>query len=496
MPTLRAQGLRKAYGDCVVFDGVSLTLTPGRVHALVGENGAGKSTLIRCLCGLVAPDEGTISLDDAELPRGDTRRALAAGIGVVHQHFMLAEALTVAENVVLGAEPRRGPGGLLLDRPAMDARVRSLGEARGLPVDPNARVSTLGVGERQRVEILKVLHRGATVVLLDEPTAVLSPTEVTGLLTSIRAMAQQGSAVLLVSHKLDEVFATADEITVLRRGKVVLSSAITETTREAVTTAVIGDGQHVGSGGAPTGDVAGDVVLSLRGVRGGGAGPFDVTLRAGEVLGVAGVEGNGQRALLELIAGLRPCEAGTITLAGADITTEGVAARRARGVGFVPEDREGSGLFGALTVAENLALGDVAVATRGGRFDGAKARAEATAAIERFDVRPSDPDAAVSSLSGGNQQKVLVARELARATRVLLVAQPTRGVDLLAAAVIREALGSLRAQGVAVVLVTSELDELRALSGRVMVLRSGAIVGEVPVAEATDAVLGAWMVGG
>lgn len=501
MPTLRARGLRKAYGDCVSLDGASLDLAPGRVHALVGENGAGKSTLIRCLCGLVAADAGSVMVDEVELAPGDLRASLAAGVGVVHQHFMLAEALTVAENVVLGAEPRRGLFGWGLDRAAMNARVRTLAEARGMPVDPAALVATLGVGERQRVEILKVLHRGATVVLLDEPTAVLSPAEVEGLLATIRAMAAQGAAVLLVTHKLDEVFAVADEITVLRRGRVVLSAEAAATSRAAVTAAVVGDDGHTVPGkvealAAEAEGAEAAEALAVRGVRGGGAGPFTLTLRAGEVLGVAGVEGNGQRALLELLAGLRPCEAGTIAVEGADVTREGVAGRRLRGVGFVPEDREGHGLFGELTVAENLALGDVAAATRGGRFDGAMARATAQRVIARFDVRPTDPDAALGSLSGGNQQKVLVARELLTATRVLLVAQPTRGVDLRAAEVIRAALRGLRAEGVAMVLVSSELDELRALSDRVMVLRRGAVVGEVAASEATDATLGQWMVGG
>ncbi len=497
MPSLRALGLRKTYGDRAVLDDVSITLTPGRVHALVGENGAGKSTLIRCLCGLVAADTGSVTVADVELPPGDLRAALTAGLGVVHQHFMLAEALTVAENVVLGAEPRRGPWGCLLDRAAMHARVRSLAEARGLPVDPEAIVATLGVGERQRVEILKVLHRGATVVLLDEPTAVLSPREVSGLLSSIRAMAAQGAAVLLVTHKLDEVFAVADEITVLRHGRVALMVETAATSRAAVAAAVVGDAEPPAAvrNEAPAEASAGEV-LALRGVSGGGAGPFTLTVRAGEVLGVAGVEGNGQRAMLDLLAGLCPCEAGSIALGGVDITRESVAARRARGVGFVPEDREGRGLFASLTVAENLALGEVAVATRGGRFDGAAARAVARAAIARFDVRPADPDAMLSSLSGGNQQKVLVARELAFATRLLLVAQPTRGVDLRAMEVIREALRGLRSAGVAVVLVSSELDELRALSDRVMVLRRGVVVGEVPASDATDATLGGWMVGG
>ncbi|MDO9019445.1 MAG: ATP-binding cassette domain-containing protein [Deltaproteobacteria bacterium] len=497
MPTLRARGLRKAYGDCVSLDGASLDLAPGRVHALVGENGAGKSTLIRCLCGLVATDAGSVTVDEVELAPGDLRASLAAGVGVVHQHFMLAEALTVAENVVLGAEPRRGLFGWGLDRAAMNERVRALAEARGMPVDPTALVATLGVGERQRVEILKVLHRGATVVLLDEPTAVLSPAEVEGLLATIRAMAAQGAAVLLVTHKLDEVFAVADEITVLRRGRVVLSAEAAATSRAAVTAAVVGDDGHTVPGKVEVlAEEAAAEALAVRGVRGGGAGPFTLTLRAGEVLGVAGVEGNGQRALLELLAGLRPCEAGTIAVEGKDVTREGVAGRRLRGVGFVPEDREGHGLFGELTVAENLALGDVAAATRGGRFDGAMARLTAQRVIARFDVRPTDPDAALGSLSGGNQQKVLVARELLTATRVLLVAQPTRGVDLRAAEVIRAALRGLRAEGVAMVLVSSELDELRALSDRVMVLRRGAVVGEVAASEATDATLGQWMVGG
>ncbi len=494
MPALEATRLRKTYGGRVVLDDVALRLAPGRVHALVGENGAGKSTLIACLSGLTAPDAGEVRVGSARLPPGDVGAALAAGIGVVHQHFLLADALTAAENVVLGAEPRRGPGGLLLDRAAASKRVRDLAAARGMPLDPDALARDLGVGERQRVEILKALHRGATTMLLDEPTAVLSPGEIGGLLDAIRALAANGAAVLLVSHKLDEVFAVADDITVLRHGRVTLSVERSATTRDAVARAAVGDAA-LAVETAPSAVPEGAPVLALDGVRGAGAGPFTFALRAGEALGVAGVEGNGQRALLELVAGVARCDEGTITLGGADVTGATVASRRAAGLGWVPEDRERRGLLSTLSVAENLALGDVAVATRPGGFDQGAATAAARAVIARFDVRPADPSATVASLSGGNQQKVLVARELTFASKVLVVAQPTRGIDARAAASIRAALASARDAGVALLIVSSELDELRGLCGRVMVLRGGKIAGEVPVAQATDATLGAWMVG-
>ncbi|MFO0605305.1 MAG: ABC transporter ATP-binding protein [Polyangiales bacterium] len=490
---LSLRNVTRSFGPLRVLDEVSLDVPAGRVVALVGENGAGKSTLIRCACGLVAPDAGGASVDGAPLPPGDARAAIAAGVGVVHQHFMLVPTLTVADNVALGAEPRTGFLGLRVDRDAVRRRVETLAAEHGLPVDPGALVGDLAVGERQRVEVLKVLFRGAKTVLFDEPTAVLSPREVGALLDTLRALAASGRGVLFVSHKLDEVFAVADEVVVLRRGRVTLTGARAELTPARVTEALLGGAPkpHDAPSASPR---AGDG-LSLTGLEAPGVGPVTLSVAPGEVVGIAGVEGNGQRPLAEAIVGLLAAR-GTVSLKGRDVTAHDVAARRAAGLGFVPEDREGRGLISALSVAENVLLGDPDVASRGGRFDRAEAEKRATEVIRRFDVRPPSPWAAVGELSGGNQQKVLLGRELTRDLAALVVAQPTRGVDLGAAAEIHAALRGAAAKGVAVLLVSSELDELRALAHRVVVMRRGAVVGELPVAEASDARLGELMVGG
>ncbi|MEZ4408023.1 MAG: ABC transporter ATP-binding protein [Polyangiales bacterium] len=494
MPLLEVTGLRRRFGARVALDDVSLRAEPGRVHALVGENGAGKSTLIRCVCGLDGADAGEVRVDGAALPVGDPRAAMRAGVGVVHQHFMLAGALSAVDNVALGVEPRRGPLGLLVDRGAARRDLAALAEARAMPVDLDAPVASLTVGERQRVEILKVLYRGATALLLDEPTAVLSPAEVRSLLATVRALADGGASVVIVTHKLDEVFAVADEVTALRRGRVVLHAPLAELTPEKVAKAVVGDGAVHTPAPRAAAERSGEG-LALDAVEAPGLGPVSLRVERGEVLGVAGVEGNGQRALAEVIAGIVRPTRGAVRLGGEEVSAEGVAARRAKGLGYVPEDREGRGLFAELTVAENLALGEPEVVTGRGRFDVSAARARATTLVARFGVRPADVDAPVSSLSGGNQQKVLMARELSRALVALVVAQPTRGVDLGAAAELREAIREARAAGAAVVLVSAELDELRALADRVAVMRGGRIVGEVAVSEATDERLGGLMVG-
>jgi simple sugar transport system ATP-binding protein len=490
---LALRGVTRSYGANRVLDEVSLTLPPSKVVALVGENGAGKSTLIRCACGLVAPDAGAVTVDGVALPSGDARAAIAAGVGVVHQHFMLVPTLSVADNVALGAEPRTGFLGLQIDRAAVRRRVAELSAKHGLPVNAEADVASLTVGERQRVEVLKVLFRGAKTVLFDEPTAVLSPREVGSLLDTLRALAAAGAGVLFVSHKLDEVFAVADEIVVLRRGRVVLTGERTSLTPTQVTEALLG--------GVPSPHRAPDVAprtgvgLAVQGLEAPGLGPVTLTVAPGEIVGVAGVEGNGQRPLAEAIAGLLPAQ-GTVSLKDRDLAPLGVAARRGAGLGYVPEDREGRGLIRDLSVAENVLLGDPDTVSRGGRFDRAEAERRAVALIERFGVRPPVPWARVGDLSGGNQQKVLLGRELGRDLVALVVAQPTRGVDLGAAAEIHAALRDAAAKGVAVLLISSELDELRALSHRVVVMRRGAVVGELPVGEASDARLGELMVGG
>ncbi len=483
-------------GATRALDGASLSMRAGRVLALVGENGAGKTTAIHVACGLVAPDSGEVRAAGRSLPPGDAAAAIAAGVGVVHQHFMLVPAMSVADNIALGAEPRTGPLGLFVDRARVRREVLALAERHALPVDPDARVESLGVGERQRVEILKVLYRGARALLLDEPTAVLAPGEVDALLDTVRALAADGASVLFVSHKLDEVFAVADDIVVLRRGRVVLAKARADTTRDEVANAVVGEGHAPLEVHARAASVEARVALELQNVSTEGLGPISLRVMAGEVVGVAGVEGNGQRALAELIAGLAPVRAGVVRFDGRDAAGEGVVARRRAGIGYVPEDREGRGLVGELSVAENVMLGDPEVAASEGRFDRAEAARRAVAVIDRYGVRPADPWAPVHSLSGGNQQKVLLGRELARSLKVLVVAQPTRGVDLGAARALHEALREARAAGVAIVLISSELDELRALSDRIVVMRRGAFVGELRPDEAVDARLGALMVGG
>jgi simple sugar transport system ATP-binding protein len=495
VPTLTLTGITRTFGQRMALQQVDLTLAPGTVHCLVGENGAGKSTLLKIACGLLAPDLGTVTVDDEALPPGDPQAALRRGVGVVHQHFMLVEPMTALDNLLLGAEPRTGPGGLFIDRARGREALRALSRTHRLPVDPDREVGALAVGERQRVELLKVLYRGARVLLFDEPTAVLSPGEVGALLETLRGLADDGAAVLFVTHKLDEVFAVADEVTVLRRGRVTHHGPRAQTTREAVVRALVGGEGPEAPTTTPRGLQEGPPALELVAVTAPGLLGVSLAVRPGEVLGVAGVEGNGQRPLAEVCAGVLAVSSGEVRLGGRVVNGDSVAARRREGLGWVPEDREGRGLLGELTVAENLSLGDPAVVTRGGRYDRDEAERRARAVISRFGVRPEDPAARVRELSGGNQQKVLLGRELARALKVLVVAQPTRGVDLAAAAALHAALREARDAGVAVLLLSSELGELRALCDRVVVLRRGALVGEAPVAEATDERLGAWMVG-
>jgi ABC-type uncharacterized transport system ATPase subunit len=494
-PALSLRDVRVRLGARDVLCGVSLDLAAGSVHALVGENGAGKTTLIRVACGLLGADRGELRAGARALPPGDALAAARAGVGVVHQHFMLVDTLSVIDNVALGAEPRRGPLGLLVDRAAVRRRVAELCAEHGLPVDPDASVGALPVGVRQRVEIVKVLFRGARVLLLDEPTAVLSPGEVRGLLDTVRALAQGGAAVLFVSHKLDEVFAVADHITVLHRGAVTLSRPRASLTPEEVAQAVVG-GAAVPELTARAGGARGEVALAVEDLSAPGLRGVSLAVRAGEVLGVAGVEGNGQRPLAEVIAGVLAPTAGRVRVGGAEVTRASVRDRRLAGLRWVPEDRERRGLLPDLTVAENVCLGDPRLAAGRAGFHRGDAEALARNVIERFDVRPREVSARMGDLSGGNQQKVLMGRELLTPPVALVVAQPTRGVDLGASARIREALREARDAGAAVLLISSELDELRALSDRVVVLRGGAVAAEMSVEEATDDALGAAMLGG
>jgi len=469
----------KRYGDCVALHDGALRLRRGTVHALVGENGAGKSTLMRIAFGLVRADSGSLWLDgDVDLSRHGARQARARGLGMVHQHGSLVPSLTVVENAVLGAEPTRG-GFLDLEPPAQ--ALRALGREVGLEVDPAAVAGDLSVGQQQRAEILAVLYQGAKTLILDEPTAVLAPVEVEGLLATLRRLVEGGKSVVLVSHKLDEVRAVADEVTVLRAGRAVAHFGRGASAAEIARAMV---GSEVSPVPRPPPVATTELALEVRGLDAAGRGGravhgIDLAVRRGEIVGVAGVEGNGQAELVEAIAGLAPARAGTIRVAGSDVTAATVAARQARGLGHVPEDRHARGLVLSATVAENLALGRGAELSPGLRLDRRRLREHAERLVADWDVRPPDVELPASALSGGNQQKVVVARELTRPRLAAVVAaQPTRGVDLGAVALIHGRLRAAAAAGVGVLVVSADLDELLALCHRVVVLSRGRIAGE------------------
>jgi len=448
----------KRYDGRTVLDAARLAVRARTIHALVGENGAGKSTLVSIAAGLVRPDGGEV-------------RA-AVPIGLVPQHGALVPTLTIVENAVLGREPTRAG---LLELAPVAARLRAVGAEHGLAIDPAARAGALSVGEQQRAEIVIALWRGADLLVLDEPTAVLAPVEVAGLFAVLRRHVEGGGAVVIVTHKLDEVVAIADDVTVLRAGRVVERlEGRAGIDVDRIARAMVG-GDPPGRVAPPPAPTGGEVALAVRGLAvddGDGRG----RVRVGEIAGIAGVEGNGQRELVLAIAGLLPPRAGTIAVAGRDVTTAKVAARHAAGLAHVPEDRHHVGLVLDASVEDNLALGTDhrLVIDRGAR------RAAAERAIRDLDVRPPDPTAIAGELSGGNQQKVVVARELTRpGLRALVAAQPTRGVDIAAQALIHDRLRAVAAAGVGVLVVSADLDELLAICHRVAVIHRGRIVGEL-----------------
>ncbi|RSS50002.1 ABC transporter ATP-binding protein [Streptomyces sp. WAC07061] len=479
-------GITKRYPGTLANDAVDLTLRSGEIHALMGENGAGKSTLMSVLYGEVRPDEGTIRIDGREVRFSGPSDAIGAGLGMVHQSFRLFDSLTVAENVVFHAEPgRRG----LLDRAAARRRVAELAEEHGLPVDPDARTGTLPVGVRQRVEILRLLHRGARVLILDEPTAVLTPDEARRLFTVLKSLAAQGRSVVLVTHKLHEVLEGTDRVTVLRDGRVTARLRTRDTTAGELAEAMTGRRVDLDRPHPP--GTPGREVLTVTGVRG-----VDLTVRAGEIVGVAGVAGNGQSELVEALAGLRPVEAGRVELAGHDITHASPVRRREAGLAYVPEDRAAVGTAPTASVADNLAMGHHRrLATRRGLLRPAVLRAHARTLIDRFGIKTPSPATPAGALSGGNLQKLLVGRELAHEAPLLLVEQPTRGVDIGAVRHIHDQLIAYRDAGHAVLLVSAELSEIRALSDRVLVMYEGRISASYTRDEADEHSLGLALAG-
>lgn len=464
--------LWKRFGACVANRDVSLSIMRGEVHAVIGENGAGKSTLMRALYGLSPPDAGEVRIGGEIVARPSVAQAIARKVGMVHQHFMLVPTLTAAENVVLGQEPTRGP---FVDAGRAEREVAALSARFGLGVEPRRLVSSLSVGEAQRVEIVKVLWRGADVLILDEPTAVLTPPEVAELFDVLRGLVADGKTVILVTHKLDEVLALATRVTVMRRGEVVAALDPRTTTAEELARAMVGRDL---AAAPPRPIFAGEARerlrverLSVR--RADGTHALDdvsLSVRAGEILGVAGVEGNGQSELALAIAGVVRADAGRILVDGHDVTGASVRARQRRGVAHVPEDRHARGVILDFSVADNVRLGQE-------ELDGARLVAATRKIIERLDVRPPDGRATMASLSGGNQQKVVVGRELGRDLGVLVCAQPTRGVDVGAIERIHAELAHARIAGKAVLLVSADLDELLALSDRIGVLYRGRVAG-------------------
>ncbi len=491
-------GLSRSFPGVRAVRDVSLSFEPGRLYALVGENGAGKTTLMRLLYGMLAPDSGRIIVDGRERVFASSQDAIALGLGMVHQHFMLVDTLSVAENVVLGAEPG---GRLRLGREAARRAVREGGERFGLDVDPDALMGELSVGEAQRVEILKVLYRGASFLIFDEPTGVLSPQESRSLFAMLRQLVASGKTVVLITHKLDEVLALADEIDVMRRGRYVGRLPREEAEASRLARMMVGREVLLRVEKPPL--RAGEALLSVRGLelrRRPGQCPLDdidFTLRRGEILGIAGVEGNGQRELAAVLTGLLRPDGGSLDFAGESLAE--LTPRRARelGIGHVPEDRQKTGLVMDMSLRENLILGeqDDPAVCRFGLHRPRRIDELARRRIADFDVRAGDPGQSAAELSGGNQQKLVLARELAAQPRLLVASQPTRGVDVGAIESIHRLLLDLRGRGLAVLLISSELQELLALADRIGVLYRGRLVTVLDATETDEDELGLWITG-
>jgi general nucleoside transport system ATP-binding protein len=486
-PALEMRHITKHFPGVLANDDVSFDARRGEVHALLGENGAGKSTLMNILCGLYRPDSGAILVNGQPVEFHSPRDAIKAGVGMVHQHFMLVASQSVAENVILGLHQKS----FVLDTTQIEADVARIGEEFGLPVDPRAKVWQLSVGEQQRVEIIKLLYRGAQILILDEPTAVLTPQETEAFFHTLREMTAAGKTIILISHKLDEVIAIADRITVLRGGRQVATVENKGLTKSKLASLMVGREVlfRVEKPSAKLGEVRLTMkevsayndkgILALRGLS--------LQLRSGEIVGVAGVAGNGQREMAEVICGLRPSDGGVIDISSRQVTNAPPVVMIEAGIAYVPEDRSATGSAPNLSVAENLALKNYRTLGQGGRFFLSRRamREQAEKLIRQYNIATPSPETSARLLSGGNLQKVILARELAQHPLVTIAAYPTRGLDVGATENVRRILVNERNQGAAILLISEDLDEIFAISDRIVVLFEGRIVGEMG-AEAAD----------
>ena len=497
-PLLELRGITKRFPGVVANDHVDFELAKGEVHALLGENGAGKSTLMNILYGLYHPDEGEIRLEGKPVQIGSPRDAIDLGIGMVHQHFMLIPVMTVAENIVLAVEPTKGP---LLDVDTAEERVRELSAQFGLAVRPEARVASISVGMQQRVEILKALYRGAEILILDEPTAVLTPQEANDLFAILRSLQADGKSIVFISHKLNEVLDIADRITVLRQGKKVDTVPRGGATQDGLARLMVGREVVLRVEKTPAQPqepllVVDDIrVLDERGLE--ACRGISLEVRAGEIVGLAGVDGNGQTELIDALTGLSRLESGRVLVGARDLSDAGARERLDAGVGHIPEDRQARGLVLDFSLAENLALHDFREEpdSKWGWLYPKRLIQRAARLLKEFDVRGGGPQTLAAALSGGNQQKVVVAREVSLDPRFLVAAQPTRGLDVGAIEFVHRRLIKERDEGRAILLVSFELEEILSLSDRILVIYEGQIVGEYGP-DVSEEELGFAMTGG